>query len=218
MSIEVCVNSKDVLKNVESAYKMIQAIEKEFGMSLISLKKFTNYINIESLLVPLVKEGFLEEEFIDFVREEYGEPWVKGYPIDSKLLIEALCTWTKLDSTTIEIYLSHMISNLSLSYTIYRDLIFEIYNSYVSTKVLKLEPIEKEYRNIKLKKNLDESSVSKDIKKETLDSVLESTEAILALTDDELIKEQILNIKERLFGKETISSEISCSNDKLKED
>ena len=198
MSIKVRIESKDSLKNEEVIYAMIEEIENLYKTSLINIKRFSSSLRIEALLIPLVNEHMIDLEFINFVEKEYGEPWVKGYPVDSVNLLEALCTWTSLDTEEVEKCLSHMIASLALTSTIIRDTIYFMFMENISSKNVELKPIEKKYRKLKFGKNLSENFSKEEIDKKSLDSILESTEAILALTDDELIKEQILNIQEKL--------------------
>ena len=119
---------------------------------MIYINYFTENIRIEDLLNPLIKENIIEEDFKKFVIEEYGEPWVKGYPIDSEILIEALSLWTGLDGEEIANYMSYIIANLASSYTEFKNDIYRLFIGGSSTS-LNLKPIDKKYKNIKFIKN-----------------------------------------------------------------
>lgn len=206
MSIRIFVRDSSTINNVEIAYAVIKEIESKYKRSIIKVNEFSSKIHIEDFLNPLVSQGFIDKEFISFVASEYGEPWVKGFPIDSTSLIEAICTYAGKSSEFVTKALSYVVANFCVSSTSYRNDIFKIWNANASSGAIYFDPIPKEFRDFSFLKD-ENVSLSKNLTKEAYDSVLESTEVILALTDDNLVKEQVLNIKEKLFGKDNLEKE-----------
>lgn len=201
MSLLVHISTRDSshLQEIEVVMQMVKEIKSMDSKNILDYSKITDSIQIEKLYDFLTNRGLIESEFLTYVKEEYGEPWVRGYPIDAENLIKALSEWNGSSKAIIADYMNYTIAYYATYNSYTRGEIYNLYKAKLERDSLYINPIDKKYRNFSFKKGVSLEEISSGTGE---NSILDNIETILALTDDELIKTQVEAIRDKVNKKE----------------
>lgn len=218
MGIEVNIISENYIKDKEVAYGIICRIEEISCEHFFSSKilQAHNVFTGKDFYDCFINSGLISEDFFDYIKDEYGNPWVSEYPIDIEVYKEALMYWCNLDEGDFYKCINAAFAKIAIENPNFRYYLNKLFEKIVSlnggTFTIIINPIPKELRHFSFEKNLGEK---KNIRMNDSDynSVLESLEAIYDLCNDELIKQQVDNIKSKIqLKEEPLKKEASIEN------
>lgn len=192
MAINIRIYSVEYMKYPETVYTMITLLEEKIKKSFFD-SKILNSISCEEFIGYLIDGKFIEEEFLEYIKEEYGEPWCSTYPVDMETILEALCNWTSMDEDSILKYLKVWYSHIAMKDVEWKKIVYNNFKyKFGDNPEVDIEPIPKEYRNFELSKNFSPAKL--ELKEDTYNQIIENCEAAIALSDDELVISQLTNI------------------------